>query len=113
MHPDPGFHHRLAAQTDRFLQRHKLGPAQPPRQLRLLLEEVHWISPEASSQRPDLDPLPRLHGAQALARFTSTILPMEDGEKALLTPRVIELDDAAGDRVQRKPSLPSACKLHA
>ena len=50
MHPDPGFHHRLAAQTYRFLQRHpqlehlevvvitphqrhKLGPAQLPRPL--------------------------------------------------------------------------------
>jgi predicted transposase YdaD len=74
MHPDPGFHHRLAAQTYRFLQkhpqvehlevvvitphqRHKLGPAQLPRHLRVFLGEVHWISLEALSQQPNLDPL--------------------------------------------------------
>jgi glucosamine--fructose-6-phosphate aminotransferase (isomerizing) len=41
----------------------------------------------------------------ALAGFTRTILPLEDGEVALLTPLGIELYDAAGDRVQRSPSL--------
>jgi glucosamine--fructose-6-phosphate aminotransferase (isomerizing) len=41
----------------------------------------------------------------ALAGFTRTILPMEDGEVALLTPLGIELYNAAGDRVQRTPSL--------
>jgi glucosamine--fructose-6-phosphate aminotransferase (isomerizing) len=41
----------------------------------------------------------------ALAGFTRTILPLEDGEVALLTPLGIELYDAAGDRVQRTPSL--------
>ena len=41
----------------------------------------------------------------ALAGFTRTILPMEDGEVALLTPLGIELYDAAGQRVQRSPSL--------
>jgi predicted transposase YdaD len=74
MHPDPGFQHRLAAQTYRFLQKHpqvehlevvvitphqrnKLGPAQLPRHLRVFLGEVHWISLEELSQQPDLDPL--------------------------------------------------------
>ena len=74
MHPDPGFHHRLSAQTHRFLQRHPaithlevvvitphqrhtLGPNQPPRLLLLFLEQVHWISLEELSQRPDLDPM--------------------------------------------------------
>ena len=74
MHPDPGFHPRLAAQSYRFLQkhpraehlevvvitphqRHKLGPARLPRQLQLFLGEVHWISLEALSRQPDLDPL--------------------------------------------------------
>ena len=69
MHPDSGFQHRLAAQTYRFLQRHpqvehlevvvitphqrhKLGPAQLPRHLRVFLGEVHWISLEALSQPP-------------------------------------------------------------
>ena len=41
----------------------------------------------------------------ALAGFTRTILPMEDGEVALLTPLGIELYDAPGERVQRTPSL--------
>jgi glucosamine--fructose-6-phosphate aminotransferase (isomerizing) len=41
----------------------------------------------------------------ALAGFTRTILPLEDGETALLTPLGIELYDATGGRVQRTPSL--------
>jgi glucosamine--fructose-6-phosphate aminotransferase (isomerizing) len=41
----------------------------------------------------------------ALAGFTRTILPLEDGETALLTPLGIELYDAGGGRVQRTPSL--------
>ncbi|MFZ9288369.1 MAG: glutamine--fructose-6-phosphate transaminase (isomerizing) [Vulcanococcus sp.] len=41
----------------------------------------------------------------ALAGFTRTILPMEDGEVALLTPLGIELYDEAGSRVQRTPTL--------
>ena len=74
MHPDPGFPHRLSAQTFRFLQRHpqvehldvvvitphqrhRLGPARPPRQLRQFLGDGHWFNLEALSQQPDLDPL--------------------------------------------------------
>ncbi|NDG24136.1 MAG: glutamine--fructose-6-phosphate transaminase (isomerizing), partial [Synechococcaceae bacterium WBB_10_009] len=41
----------------------------------------------------------------ALAGFTRTILPMEDGEVALLTPLGIELYGADGGRVQRTPTL--------
>jgi glucosamine--fructose-6-phosphate aminotransferase (isomerizing) len=41
----------------------------------------------------------------ALAGFTRTILPLEDGEVALLTPLGIELYDAEGSRVQRTPTL--------
>ncbi len=41
----------------------------------------------------------------ALAGFTRTILPMEDGEVALLTPLGIELYNAEGKRQQRSPSL--------
>jgi len=74
MHPDPGFHHRLAAQTYRFLQRHpqvehlevavitpheriSLGPTKLPRLLQVLLQEVHWINLERLSRQPNLDPL--------------------------------------------------------
>ncbi|MDH4406349.1 MAG: DUF2887 domain-containing protein [Cyanobium sp. D14.bin.5] len=70
MHPDPGFHHRLAAQTYRFLQqqpqvehwavlvitphgRLKLGPTKA---LQLFLQQVVWLSLEELSQQPDLDP---------------------------------------------------------
>ncbi len=41
----------------------------------------------------------------ALAGFTRAILPMEDGEVALLTPLGIELYDESGVRQQRTPSL--------
>ncbi len=44
----------------------------------------------------------------ALAGFTRTILPMEDGESALLTPLGIELYDQKGRRQQRSPSLLSS-----
>jgi predicted transposase YdaD len=74
MHPDPGFQHRLMAQSSRFLQRHPrvehlevvvitphrrhtLGPAQPPRLLQVFLQEVRWISLEELSRQPGLDPL--------------------------------------------------------
>jgi predicted transposase YdaD len=74
MHPDPGFRHRLAAQSCRFLQRHpqlehlevvvitphqrmSLGPTKLPRLMQALLQEVHWISLEELSQQPNLDPL--------------------------------------------------------
>ena len=74
MHPDSGFHGRLSAQSLRFVQRHpkvehlevvvitphhrlRLGPSNPPRLLQAVLEEVHWISLEALSKQPDLDPL--------------------------------------------------------
>ena len=40
----------------------------------------------------------------ALAGFTRTILPMEDGEVALLSPLGVELYDAAGVRQQRMPT---------
>ena len=41
----------------------------------------------------------------ALAGFTRTILPLEDGETALLTPLGIELYGGDGERQQRTPSL--------
>lgn len=41
----------------------------------------------------------------ALAGFTRTILPLEDGEVALLSPLGIELYNSEGERQQRSPSL--------
>ena len=69
MRTDPGFHHRLAAQTFRFLQLHpavehwrvvvitphqrlNLGPVTP---LRGFLETVHWVSLDELSQVQSLD----------------------------------------------------------
>ena len=77
MQSKPEFHHRLAAQSLRFLQQHPdvehlavvvivphcrlvLGPAQPPRPLRAFLDEVIWLSLEELSQQPSLDPLQNL-----------------------------------------------------
>ena len=68
------FKHRLGAQTLRFLQIHpkvrhlrvvvvvphrrlNLGPAQLPRELQLVLDEVIWISLEELGQKDELDPL--------------------------------------------------------
>jgi Uncharacterized conserved protein len=65
MHPDPGFHHRLAAQTYRFLQHHprvehwavvvitphsrlSLGPSQA---LQQFLQQVAWLNLEELSRR--------------------------------------------------------------
>jgi predicted transposase YdaD len=69
MRADPGFYHRLAAQTFRFLQLHpaiehwrvvvitphqrlNLGPVTP---LRGFLETVHWVSLDALAQLSNLD----------------------------------------------------------
>ena len=69
MRADPGFHHRLAAQTYRFLQLHpriehwrvvvitphqrlQLGPVMP---LRGFLEQVQWISLEELGRQENLD----------------------------------------------------------
>jgi predicted transposase YdaD len=77
MQSKPDFHHRLAAQSLRFLQQHPdvehlsvvvivphrrlvLGPAQPPAPLRAFLDEVIWLSLEELIQQPSLDPLQNL-----------------------------------------------------
>jgi predicted transposase YdaD len=69
MRADIGFHHRLAAQTYRFLQLHhriehwrvvvirphqrlQLGPVMP---LRGFLEQVHWVSLEELGEQENLD----------------------------------------------------------
>jgi predicted transposase YdaD len=96
MHPDPGFRHRLAAQSSRFLQKHpqvehlevvvitphqriNLGPTKLPRLLQALLNEVHWISLEELSQQPNLDPLLAASSQQILASrpdLKTVVLPM-------------------------------------
>jgi predicted transposase YdaD len=74
MQGKPGFKHRLAAQSFRFLQLHpqvqhlevvvvvphrrlRLGPAELPLQLEAFLAGVHWLSLEELGQQAGLDPL--------------------------------------------------------
>ena len=74
MHSKPGFKHRLAAQSFRFLQLHpqvqhlavvvvvphdrlRLGPVEMPQQLKGFLAGVHWLSLEDLGHQPDLNPL--------------------------------------------------------
>ena len=74
MFSDPGFQHRLAAQSFRFLQLHpevqhlavvvviphrrlRLGPDQLPQQLQAFVDGVIWLSLEELGQQADLDPL--------------------------------------------------------
>jgi predicted transposase YdaD len=85
MRADPGFHHRLAAQTFRFLQLHpriehwqvvvitphrrlSLGPVTP---LRGFLEPVHWVSLDGSA-----------HPAGAPRAGAGAALPADPGEPA-------------------------------
>jgi predicted transposase YdaD len=110
MHPDPGFHHRLAAQTYRFLQqqsqvehwtvlvitphnRLNLGPTQP---LRLFLEhQVVWLNLEALSQEPNLDPLLNLltlpvRPENELAASSQQILARRPDLKTVVLPMLIQ-----------------------
>jgi predicted transposase YdaD len=87
MHPDRGFHHRLAAETFRFLQQHpqvehlrvvvllahdrlRLGSRQPDVLARFLGEGVTWISLEAMARAGPADPL--------LALLTLPVQPEPD-----------------------------------
>ena len=84
MQGKPGFKHRLAAQSFRFLQLHpevlhlevvvvvpherlRLGPAELPFQLEAFLAGIHWLSLEELGQQPGLDPL--------LSLLTLPVLP--------------------------------------
>ena len=92
-----GFHHRLAAQTDRFLQHHhsiehwravvitphqrlQLGPVMP---LRDFLAQVHWINLEELGQKQNLDAAVDLlsaHPAGAFRAGAGGALPAGPGE---------------------------------
>ena len=112
MHPDPGFHGRLSAQSLRFVQRHpklehlevvvitphhllKLGPANPPRLLQAVLEQVHWISLEELSQQPNLDPLLNLltlpvRPESELAASSQQILARRPDLKTVVLPMLVQ-----------------------
>ena len=112
MHSDPGFQHRLAAQTFRFLQRHpqvqqmvvvvvmphrrlNLGPAQLPRQLQVFCDDVAWLSLEELGRQPDLDPLLNLltlpvRPEAELGRSTQQILERRPDLLSAVLPMLIE-----------------------
>jgi predicted transposase YdaD len=112
MHPDPGFHHRLAAQSCRFLQkdpqvehlevavitphqRINLGPTNLPRFLQVLLQEVHWISLEELSRQPNLDPLLNLltlpiRPESELAASSQQILARRPDLDAVVLPMLVQ-----------------------
>lgn len=110
MHPDPGFHHRLAAQTYRFLQQHpqvehwavlvitphnrlKLGPTQA---LQVFLDQqVVWLSLEELSQQPNLDPLLILltlpvRPESELAASSQQILARRSDLKTVVLPMLVQ-----------------------
>ena len=110
MHPDPGFHHRLAAQTYLFLQQHpqvehwavlvitphnrlKLGPTQA---LQVFLEQqVVWLSLEELSQQPNLDPLLNLltlpvRPESELAASSQQILARRPDLKTVVLPMLVQ-----------------------
>ncbi|MCP9823700.1 DUF2887 domain-containing protein [Cyanobium sp. L1E-Cus] len=110
MHPDPGFHHRLAAQTYRFLQQHpqvehwavlvitphnrlKLGPTQA---LQVFLDQqVVWLSLEELSQQPNLDPLLNLltlpvRPESELAASSQQILARRPDLKTVVLPMLVQ-----------------------
>ena len=110
MHPDPGFHHRLAAQTYRFLQQHpqvehwavlvitphnrlKLGPTQA---LQVFLDQqVVWLSLEELSQQPNLDPLLILltlpvRPESELAASSQQILARRPDLKTVVLPMLVQ-----------------------
>jgi len=110
MHPDPGFHHRLAAQTYRFLQqqpqvehwavlvitphnRLKLGPTKA---LQVFLEQqVVWLSLEELSQQPNLDPLLNLltlpvRPERELAASSQQILASRPDLKTVVLPMLVQ-----------------------
>jgi predicted transposase YdaD len=109
MHPDPGFHHRLAAQTYRFLQQHprvehwavvvitphsrlSLGPTQA---LQQFLQQVAWLNLEELSRRTPLDPLLNLltlpiRPERELAASSQQILASRPDLNAVVLPMLMQ-----------------------
>ena len=115
MQAKPGFNHRLAAQSFRFLQLHpqvqhlavvvvlphrrlRLGPTEMPLQLEAFLAGVHWLSLEELGQRPGLDPL--------LSLLTLPVLPkpdIPDATDQILQPRPDLVDTVVTILMERFP----------
>ena len=117
MQGKPGFKHRLAAQSFRFLQLHpqvlhlavvvvvpherlRLGPAELPRQLEAFLAGIHWLSLKELGQQPGLDPLVSL--------LTLPVRPEAEIQTAIqqiLGPRPDLLETAVSILMERFPLL--------
>lgn len=115
MQGKPGFKHRMAAQSFRFLQLHpqvqhlavvvvlphrrlRLGPTEIPLQLEAFLAGVHWLSLEELGQRPGLDPL--------LSLLTLPVLPkpdIPDATDQILQPRPDLVDTVVTILMERFP----------
>ena len=117
MHSKVDFHHRLAAQSFRFLQQHpqvqhlavvvvlphrrlRLGPAQVPHQLQAFVAGVHWLSLEELGQQPGLDPLLSLLTLPVLAKAE-----LQPATQQILQPRPDLLDTVVTILVERFPHL--------
>jgi predicted transposase YdaD len=117
MQGKPGFKHRLAAQSFRFLQLHpqlqclevvvvvphrrlRLGPTELPSQLESFLAGVNWLSLEELGQQPGLDPLVSL--------LTLPVRPMPEIPGAtdqILRPRPDLLDTVLSILGERFPNF--------
>jgi len=117
MHSKVGFHHRLAAQSFRFLQQHpqvqhlavvvvlphrrlRLGPAQVPYQLQAFVAGVHWLSLNELGHQSGLHPL--------ISLLTLPVLPkaeLRPATQQILQPRPDLLDTVVTILVERFPYL--------
>ena len=117
MHSKVDFHHRLAAQSFRFLQQHpqvqhlavvvvlphrrlRLGPAQVPHQLQAFVEGVHWLSLNDLGHQSGLHPLITLLTLPVLAKAE-----LQPATQQILQPRPDLLDTVVTILVERFPHL--------
>jgi predicted transposase YdaD len=117
MHSKVAFHHRLAAQSFRFLQQHpqvqhmavvvvlphrrlRLGPAQLPHQLQEFLAGVHWLSLKELGHQSGLHPLISLLTLPVLSKAE-----LRPAAQRILQPRPDLLDTVVTILVERFPHL--------
>lgn len=135
MFSDPGFQHRLAAQSFRFLQQHphvehvalvvvtphnrqRLGPARPPLPLAQFWQQVHALSLEELSQQEDLDPMLALltlpvRPEAELQASTQQILERRPDLLSAVLPIVVErLKDQTEAQIMKLLGIPAKDLLH-
>jgi predicted transposase YdaD len=135
MFSDPGFQHRLAAQSFRFLQQHphvehvalvvvtphnrqRLGPARPPLPLAQFWQQVRALSLEELSQQEDLDPMLALltlpvRPEAELQASTQQILERRPDLLSAVLPIVVErLKDQTEAQIMKLLGIPAKDLLH-